>query len=89
MLEVNRSYDFNEFYSATRFPDDPIYSGSGSSGQPSLIYAAEIDSQITGQYLLKLIGRGHHSGADGNLYSDLDQVTSAKQILEFIVATLE
>jgi hypothetical protein len=89
MLEVNRSYDFNEFYNATRFPDDPVYSGSGSSGQPSLIYAADINSQVPGQYLLSLIGRGHHSGANGNLYSDLDKITSAKQILEFIVMTLE
>ena len=89
MLEVNRSYDFNEFYHATRFPDDPIYSGSGSSGQPSLIYAAEIDSQTSGQYLLSVIGRGHHSGADGNLYTELHNISSAKHILEFVVATLE
>jgi len=44
MMEVNRTYDFNEYYSKTRFPDDAIYSGTGSSGQPSLIYKAIIDS---------------------------------------------
>jgi hypothetical protein len=89
MVEVNRTYDFNEFYSKTRFPDDAIYSGSGSSGQPSLIYEAIMDSQKPGQYILNLIGHGHHSGKDGSLYTDLHNITSAKQILEFIVASVE
>ncbi len=89
MVEVNRTYDFNEFYSKTRFPDDAIYSGSGSSGQPSLIYESIMDSQETGQRLFTLIGHGHHSGKDGSLYTDLHNVTTAKQILEFIVASVE
>lgn len=89
MVEVNRSYDFNEFYSKTRFPDDAIYSGSGSSGQPSLVYESILDSQTTGQYLFNLVGHGHHSGKDGSLYPDLHNITTAKQILEFIVASVE
>lgn len=89
MIEVNRSYDFNEFYSETRFPDDAIYSGSGSSGQPSLIYETVVDSQKTGQYLFNLVGHGHHSGRDGSLYRDLENITTAKQILDFIVASVE
>ncbi len=89
LLEVNRSYDFNEYYTPDRFPDDPIYSGDGSSGQPSLIYEAIIDSEVPGQYLLSLIGRGHHSGADGELYSDLDEITTAKDILSFVVANVD
>ncbi len=89
MVEVNRSYDFNEYYSRTRFPYDEIYSGTGSSGQPSLIYEAIIDSQEPGLHLLNLVGHGHHSGRDGSLYTALDNVTTAKQILEFIVASVE
>lgn len=89
LLEVNRTYDFNEHYTKDRFPEDPIYSGDGSSGQPSLIYEATIDSTTPGQYLLSLVGRGHHSGADGELYRDLDEITTAKDILSFIVATVE
>lgn len=89
MVEVNRTYDFNDFYNKTRFPDDAIYSGSGSSGQPSLIYESIMDSQQTGQYLFNLIGHGHHSGHDGSLYTDLQNITTAKQILEFIVASVE
>lgn len=89
LVEVNRSYDFNEYYSKGRFPDDPIYSGDGSSGQPSLIYATTIGSDSPGKYLLELIGHGHHSGADGNLYPELSQITTAKDILSFIVADVE
>jgi hypothetical protein len=89
MVEVNRTYDFNDYYSKTRFPDDAIYSGTGSSGQPSLIYESIIDSQKPGQHLFNLVGHGHHSGRDGSLYTELDNVTSAKQILEFIVANVE
>ena len=89
LVEVNRTYDFNEYYSKDRFPDDPIYSGDGSSGQPSLIYAATINSNAAGKYLLNLIGHGHHSGADGNLYTDLGRITTAKEILSFIVADVQ
>lgn len=89
MIEVNRSYDFNEYYSKTRFPDDEIYSGSGSSGQPSLVYESIIDSQKAGSHLFNLIGHGHHSGRDGKLYGDTSNITSAKQLLDFIVASIE
>lgn len=89
LVEVNRSYDYNDYYSKDRFPDDPIYSGDGSSGQPSLVYAVIIDSDAPGKYLLSLVGHGHHSGADGKLYTDLERITTAKDILSFIVADVE
>lgn len=89
LVEVNRSYNFNEYYSKDRFPDDPIYSGDGSSGQPSLIYEAIIDPGVPAQHLLSLVGHGHHSGADGQLYTDLDKITTAKDILSFIVVKVE
>lgn len=89
LLEVNRSYDFNEFYSKDRFPEDPIYSGDGSSGQPSLIYSVTIHSDKPGKYLLDLIGHGHHSGVDGKLYTDLKNITTAKNILSFVVVDVE
>lgn len=89
LVEVNRSYNFNEYYSPGRFPDDPIYSGDGSSGQPSLIYATTVDPSAPGQQLLSLIGHGHHSGGDGALYTDLSNITTAKDILDFIVAKVE
>lgn len=85
-LEINTSFDFNEYYSSDRFPNDPIYSGNGYGAQPSLIYEAIIslnDNQKL--YSMELIGRGHHSGQDGEIYRDLENITTAKQIVDRIV----
>lgn len=84
-IEINRTYDFNDYYSKDRFPDDNIFNGSGSSGQPSLIYQAIVDMSTPGKSLFQLIGHGHYSGMDGNLYSDLSKVTTAKEIFDFFV----
>lgn len=89
MVEVNRSYDFNEYYSETRFPNDTVYSGPGSSGQPSLVYEAIVDPAKAKQFIFNLVGHGHHSGKDGVLYRGLENITTAKNILDFIVATLD
>ncbi len=88
MVEVNRSYDFNEYYSKDRFPDDAIYSGSGSSGQPSLIYSAKLQAKNKKQFFLELIGHGHHSGQNGKLYANTNNITTAKEIVSFMVASL-
>lgn len=92
LVEINQSFDWNEFYSEDKFPDDEIYSGTGKVGQPSLVYAAEInESEITSPVhkVLKLIGHGHHSGKNGILYNDLSKITTAKNIAERIILTLE
>ena len=91
VLELNQSYDWNEFYTENKFPDDKIYSGSGQVGQPSLVYAVNIntlDQQLRSHYLMDLIGHGHHSGQNGTLYTQLDHITSAKQIAERIIISI-
>ena len=92
LLEVNQSYDWNEYYTPDKFPDDNIYSGSGQVGQPSLIYAAEIKNpklQSKTYKIMNLIGHGHHSGKDGKLYKDLSKITTAKNISNRIIVTIE
>ncbi|TRZ43985.1 DUF4405 domain-containing protein [Robertkochia solimangrovi] len=92
LLEVNQSYDWNEYYSKDRFPEDMIYSGSGQVGQPSLIYAADIFSEFkesTVHGLMKLIGHGHHSGKNGELYEDLSEITTAKQIIDRVIISID
>ena len=85
LMEINRSFDFNDYYSKDAFPDDPIYSGPGFSGQPALVYAASIDTNDGEEfYVLKPIGHSHHSGADGNLYEDLSKLDTALSIVERI-----
>ncbi|MDW3209857.1 MAG: hypothetical protein R8N23_08315 [Reichenbachiella sp.] len=90
LMEVNQSYDWNEFYSEDKFPDDEIYSGSGQVGQPSMIYSSDLlDSDRSERYeLLHLIGHGHHSGRDGKLYTDMSRITTAKEIVDLVLVKL-
>lgn len=92
LIELNQSYDWNDYYTKDKFPNDVIYSGSGQVGQPSLIYSAEISSTDFNEKahkIMKLIGHGHHSGKDGNLYNDLSHITTAKQIADRIILSIK
>lgn len=92
LVELNQSYDWNEYYTKDKYPNDKIYSGSGQVGQPSLIYEAQISSNDfdSNTYkLMNLVGHGHYSGKNGELYKDLSQVTSAKQIADRIIIHLK
>ncbi len=85
-FEVNRSFDFNEVYHRNAFPDDAVYSGSGSSAQPSLIYAASLNLNGGERYhFMSLIGRGHHSGKDGKVHQDLSGITTAQEMVSRII----
>jgi hypothetical protein len=90
LMEINRSFDFNDVYAPDRFPDDPIYSGSGSSGQPSVIYAATVNlDHSEDAYFLKAIGRGHHSGQDGELYTDMQGIDTALHLVDRVVVDVD
>ncbi len=89
-LEVNHSFDFNEYYSSDRFPDDPVYSGDGFSAQPSVLYQALIDFDKPEQLLkMQLIGRGHHSGRNGEVYQDVSNLTTALQLVERVLVSFK
>ncbi len=82
-MELNRSFDYNEKYHPAAYPNDPIYSGSGNTAQPSVIYSAEVDLEDDQPfYFMSLIGRGHHSGQTGNVYTDMSGLTTAKQMVK-------
>jgi len=86
-LELNHSFDYNEYYSSDRFPDDLVYSGDGFSAQPSVVYESIVDFSNKTSDLSKMtvIGRGHHSGEDGALYTDLDNLTTALQLVDRVL----
>ncbi|MCF1422940.1 DUF4405 domain-containing protein [Mangrovimonas futianensis] len=91
MLEVNQSYDWNTYYSEDRFPDDEIYSGTGQVGQPSLIYATSISPKVLenkSYSFMNLVGHGHHSGKNGTLFTDLSKITTAKEIADRIILSI-
>jgi hypothetical protein len=88
-LEINQSFDFNTFYSSDRFPDDPIYSGDGYNGQPSVIFEAIVDRQSSQHYYpMSLIGHGHHSGRNGVMHTDMEKITTAKELIDRVIVEL-
>jgi len=89
-FEINNSFDFNQYYSSDRFPDDPVYSGNGYSAQPSIVYEAIVDFESKQKYYpMILIGHGHHSGKDGRLYKNMDNFTTALELVDRIIVELK
>ena len=91
MIEVNVAFDENEYYSEYDFLEDSLYhGGTGLLGQPSLIYGTIINVKNPQRYyLLTLLGHGHHSGATGDLISDVRKITTARYIVERIVVGIK
>ena len=88
-LEINRSYDWNEYWSFDKFPDDFVYN-DGSNGQPSLLYQGKISLSDSKQVvLLDVVGHGHYSGKDGNVYVDLSGHTTALEMVKRAVVVVE
>jgi hypothetical protein len=83
LFEINQTWDWNEYWTNNKYPDDDEYK---TSCQPALVYATEIDlNDPKAEYTMRIIGRSHHSGADGNLYDDIETLTTALHIAEEIV----
>lgn len=80
MLEINQSFDFNEFWTSTRFTGDRNYT---ASAQPSLIYESEIidPSNLKDKYFMTVIGHGHFDGSTGQLFPDISGHTTALEII--------
>ena len=86
LFEINQTWDWNEYWTNNRFPDDEEYK---TSCQPALVYSALVDLNSPGrEYPMELIGRSHHSGADGKLYDDLHTMTTALHIAEKILVRI-
>lgn len=78
LMEINQSWDWNEYWTNNKYPDDQEYK---TSSQPSVIYEAVFTPANKGKPIeLKLVGHGHYSGKDGKLYTDISTLTTAKQI---------
>lgn len=84
-IELNQSWDWNEFWYNDRFPGDKEYM---TSSQPALVYSTMIDTRQPKTYTLKPVGHSHYSGADGSLNSDLSTLTTALRIAKRITIEL-
>lgn len=80
-VELNQSWDWNEFWYNDRFPGNKEYM---TSSQPALVYSAMIDTRQPQAYTLKPVGHSHYSGADGILNPDLSTLTTALRIAKSI-----
>lgn len=90
MLEVNASFDWNETYHENAYPDDPVYSGSGYVGQPALLFATPfINPRESNILKMRLVGRGHHSGRNGEVYTDLSGITTARDLVQRALVFIE
>jgi len=82
MLELNQTWDWNEFWTNDMYPNEKEYR---TSCQPALVYSADIDTtNPSAEYVMKPIGHSHYSGADGRLNPDLSTITTALQIAKKI-----
>jgi len=79
-LEINQTWDWNEFWTNAKYPDDTEYK---TSCQPALVYMADLnlDSGVK-EYTLKVIGHSHYSGLTGELFTDLSTITTALNIIK-------
>jgi hypothetical protein len=86
-FEINQTWDWNEYWTNNKYPDDAAYK---TSCQPALVYSVTMNADSSLKvYELKLMGHSHYSGRDGNLYTDLSTITTAKEIARKITATLK
>jgi hypothetical protein len=86
-LEVNQTWDWNEYWTNNKYPNDADYK---TSCQPALIYATLVDpTAAQTEYTFTLIGHSHYSGNDGYIYPDVSTITTAKNIFETIKLTVK
>jgi hypothetical protein len=80
LFEINQSWDWNEYWTNNKFPDDAEYK---TSCQPALVYMTEIDlKNPQSSYEMKVIGHSHYSGKTGELFTDLSTITTALEIVQ-------
>lgn len=82
MLEINQNWDWNEFWTNDKFPDDENYK---MSCQPALVYETVIDTRNPKEsYLMTPVGHSHYSGKTGEINTDLSTLTTAMKIIESV-----
>jgi hypothetical protein len=82
LFEINQTWDWNEYWTNNKYPDDEEYK---TSCQPALVYKAFVEKTNRKSNIeLQLIGHSHYNGSDGEIYSDINTITTAKYITESV-----
>ncbi len=83
LFEINQTWDWNEFWTNNKYPDDEEYK---TSCQPALVYSVSLDlDHPQEEYPMQIIGRSHHSGATGDLFTDTETLSTALHIAGEII----
>lgn len=86
MLELNQCWDWNEYWTNDKYPNDIEYK---TSSQPAIVYSVDFDTNNPKPlYVTKPIGHSHYSGANGSLTTDLSTLTTALKIAKKITVTI-
>jgi len=86
LFEINQNWDWNEYWTNNKYPDDENYK---MSCQPAIVYETLIDMTNRQQsYTMKAIGHSHYSGRTGELFTDLSTITSALEIADSITVSV-
>lgn len=90
-VEVNHSTDFNEAYPKSAKEGDANYSGGKEgSGQPAIVYAAEVDlTSDKKEFIAELIGHSSPDGSNGHIIADISSLTTALQIIKSITISIQ
>lgn len=83
-IEANASYDYDEYYAEGLAEGDDGY--NDVNGQPSAVWAADIDTSASGSAVPALAGTGDVLGADNALH-DAQNLTTAAELLTSIQVT--
>jgi hypothetical protein len=86
LMEINQNWDFNEYWTNDKYPNDPFYK---MSCQPALVYSVIVDKNMLQEsYKMKPIGHSHYSGSTGELFPDLSSLTTALHIADSVVVRI-
>lgn len=90
-VEINHSTDFNEAFPESAKEGDSNYSGGKKgSGQPAVVYAAEVDlTSGEKKFVAELIGHSSADGSSGDITADTSSLTTALHIVKSITITIQ
>jgi hypothetical protein len=87
MLEINQNWDWNEYWTNNKYPDDENYKWSC---QPALVYESVIDlKSLKEPYHMNPVGHSHYSGKTGELFTDLSTLTTVLHIADSIIVKVK
>lgn len=90
-IEINHSTDFNEAFPESAKEGDSNYSGGKKgSGQPAVVYAAEVDlTSGEKKFVAELIGHSSADGSSGDITADTSSLTTALHIVKSITIIIQ